>query len=171
MIRHRWVYVVLAAAWIAFAAWLFYDFHRKAEAERTVLRSQGEAVLVALESGIGALERGRSRPGESNRSRRMEMALDMRIEQVRLTLEELVANPSIFGVAILDSGGEEIVSSGEHERWHVPFRAEDSDVWSEGALILTRAVDTRQSAWIESLPVSRPAGSPARFPRAAVRLR
>jgi len=57
--RHHAIYAVPAAAWVAFAVWLYHDHVQKVETERASLRAQGDAILVALESGIRGLSRPR----------------------------------------------------------------------------------------------------------------
>jgi len=52
-------YTTPVAAWLVLTAWLYRDCLRKVEAERAALRAEGEAILVALESGIRAMSRGR----------------------------------------------------------------------------------------------------------------
>jgi len=59
--RRLLVYATPVAAWLAFAGWLCHDFLRKAEAERAALRDRGETILVALQSGIRAITRSRSK--------------------------------------------------------------------------------------------------------------
>ena len=57
MSRRVLLYAVTAAAWLAFAGWLHRDYLRRVAAERAALRARGEAILVALESGIRAMAR------------------------------------------------------------------------------------------------------------------
>ena len=73
MFRRSVVYLVPLMAWLAFAGWLWQGSAAKVAAEKASLRAQGEAILVALESGMGALAR-----------------IDMgRLEEARAALAEL----------------------------------------------------------------------------------
>lgn len=150
MFRSRLVYFALAAAWAAFAWWLYRDYVAKVAAERASLRAQGEAILVALESSIGALSRFQDRRGDQPRDSWYAELRDRRIEQLKASLDELVQNPypPIFAVSILDSGGESIVSSGDMERWNIELAGSNDENWLDGALLLTRTVDTSRSEWI-----------------------
>lgn len=143
MSRHHAIYAVPAAAWLAFAAWLYHDHTQKVQAERESLRAQGEAILVALESGIMGLSRSRGGGGEhfkvlvagllekltaeraalQNQDKEVPKELESRIdalsrykagpiEQLKASLEELAQNSFVLGAAILNDGGQLIVSAG-----------------------------------------------------------